>query len=125
MAAKKGVLVGIAAIAVIGVAAVVYFSQWPPSGEDATGAIGAAERYRAEQITDADVELAGESTGDAAAAFSVTGQELAGLLGKASVQEKASYFERADLDQRASMLAHASMEERAAALRSARQSRDS
>jgi hypothetical protein len=86
---KNGVLVGIAAIAVIGVAAVLYFSQWPPSGEDATGAIGAAERHRAEQITDADVELAGEPVGDAAAidaSFSVTGVELAELLGKASVQ---------------------------------------
>jgi hypothetical protein len=69
MATKKsGVLLGIAAIAVIGVAAVLYFSQWPPSGEDATGAIGAAERYRAEQITDADVELAGETAGHASAA---------------------------------------------------------
>ena len=57
MAAKKSVLVGIAAIVVIGVVAVVYFSQWPPSSEDATGAIGAAERYRAEQITDEDVIL--------------------------------------------------------------------
>ena len=58
MATKKtGVLVGIAAIAVIGVAAVLYFSQWPPSGEDATGAIGAAERYRAEQISNEDVKI--------------------------------------------------------------------
>ena len=39
------------AIAVIGVAAVLYFSQWPPAEEEVTGAIGAAERYRAEQIT--------------------------------------------------------------------------
>ena len=58
MATKKtGVLVGIAAIAVIGVAAVLYFSQWPPSGEDATGAIGAAERHRAEQIAAEDVKI--------------------------------------------------------------------
>ena len=54
---KSGVLVGIAAIAVIGVAAVLYFSQWPPSGEDATGAIGAAERYRSEQISSEDVKI--------------------------------------------------------------------
>ena len=39
---KTGVLVGIAAIAVIGVAAVLYFSQWPPAEEEVTGAIGAA-----------------------------------------------------------------------------------
>ena len=54
---RKGMFVAVAAVAVIGVAAVLYFSRIPAVSHDATGAIGAAERYRAEQITDADVIL--------------------------------------------------------------------
>ena len=54
---RKGMFVGIAVIAIMSVAAVLYFSRIPAVPDDATGAIGAAERYRAEQITDADVIL--------------------------------------------------------------------
>ena len=83
MATKKtGVLVGIAAIAVIGVAAVLYFSQWPPAEEDATGAIGAAERYRAEQITDEDVilDIPGQEDFAAAVFDQMTDEQKAEML---------------------------------------------
>ncbi|HSO21715.1 MAG TPA: hypothetical protein VLT81_02345 [Chondromyces sp.] len=124
MAKKNGIIAGIAVAAVVGIAAVLFISQQAPTvlEEDATGAIGAAERYRAEQITDADVELDGEIAGNAAvseAAFTVTGEELVDLLGKASVQEKAAYFERASVDERVSMVARLSVDERAAALQRA------
>ena len=98
MATKKtGVLVGIAAIAVIGVAAVLYFSQWPPAEEDATGAIGAAERYRAEQITDEDVilDIPGQEE-LAVAVFEVLTDEqkaeLIGRIGEANRTELLSQF---------------------------------
>ena len=109
---RKGMFVSIAVVAVIGVAAVLYFAKIPPVPDDATGAIGAAERYRAEQITDADVELAGESAGDAAAAASiVTGEELVELLGKASMQEKAAFFERLNMQERVNIFQRAMRQE--------------
>ena len=58
MATKKtGVLVGIAAIAVIGVAAVLYFSQWPPAEEEVTGAIGALRGHLHGGANEAAMEL--------------------------------------------------------------------
>ena len=46
----------------IAVAAVVYFGFFfpPPPGDDVTGTIGAVQKYRAEQMSDDDVVLAGE-----------------------------------------------------------------
>mgnify|MGYP001828851562 CR=1 FL=1 len=97
MATKKtGVLVGIAAIAVIGVAAVLYFSQWPPAEEDATGAIGAAERYRAEQITDEDVilDIPGQEQLAEAVFEVLTDEQKAELIGRVSEAERAGYYAR-------------------------------
>ena len=97
MATKKtGVLVGIAAIAVIGVAAVLYFSQWPPAEEDATGAIGAAERYRAEQITDEDVilDIPGQEQLAEAVFEVLTDEQKADLIDRVSEAERAGYYAR-------------------------------
>ena len=45
---------GVLAVAAL----VVYFGgYYPPTNEDAFGTIGAADRYRSEQITAADVQL--------------------------------------------------------------------
>jgi methionine aminopeptidase len=99
MATKKtGVLVGIAAIAVIGVAAVLYFSQWPPAHEDATGAIGAAERYRAEQITDEDVilDIPGQAQLAEAVFDVLTDEQKADLIGRVGQAERAGYYARFD-----------------------------
>jgi len=95
---KTGVLVGIAAIAVIGVAAVLYFSQWPPAQEDATGAIGAAERYRAEQITDEDVilDIPGQEQLAEAVFEVLTDEQKAELIGRTSEAERASFYARFD-----------------------------
>ncbi len=59
MANKNGIIAGIAAVAVIGAGAIIYISQQSPPvlGEDATGAISAADRYHAEQITAEDVQI--------------------------------------------------------------------
>lgn len=93
---KTGVLVGIAAIAVIGVAAVLYFSQWPPAAENATGAIGAAERYRAEQITDEDVilDIPGQEQLAEAVFEVLTDEQKAELIGRTSEAERASFYAR-------------------------------
>ena len=84
MAANKtGVFVGVA-IAVIGVAALLYFSQSQPAVEDATGAIGAAERYRAEQISDEDVilDLPGQQEFAEAVFANMTDEQKAELVGR-------------------------------------------
>ncbi len=104
MATKKtGVWVGIAAIAVIGVVAVVYFSQWPPSDEDVTGAIGAAERYRAEQITDADVilDLPGQEQLAEEVFEILTDEQKAELLGRTVESERGVNFKRFEANEAA------------------------
>ncbi len=118
MANKSGAVIGFVVVAAIGIAAIALFSlnRAPAPAEDVTGAIGAAERYRAEQLSDEDVQLAGESAGDAAAhhaAFDVTGEELAELLGKASVQEKASFLGRASVAEKGAVLDRATTAEKA------------
>jgi hypothetical protein len=104
MATKKtGVLVGIAAIAVIGVAAVLYFSQWPPAEEDATGAIGAAERYRAEQITDEDVilDIPGQAELAEAVFEVLTDEQKAELFGRLGEAERKALLSRFKVDEAA------------------------
>jgi hypothetical protein len=104
MATKKtGVLVGIAAIAVIGVAAVIYFSQWPPAEEDATGAIGAAERYRAEQITDEDVilDIPGQEQLAETVFEVLTEEQKAELLGRAAASERGIDFKKFEANEAA------------------------
>ncbi len=51
-------------IAVLAIVAIVYFSFFypPAKTEDVSGTIGAAKKYRSEQITDKDVKLEGQST---------------------------------------------------------------
>ena len=58
---NKGILWTVAIVAVVAIGAAVYFMTQNPdvSDEDLTGAIGAAERHKAEQITDEDVVLGG------------------------------------------------------------------
>jgi hypothetical protein len=82
MASSSRKMLVFAAIGVIAVAVgvFVFTSDYPPSTEDAAGTIGAADRYRAEQITESDVVLGGS------AAF-----DISGLTDK----EKAEVFDNA------------------------------
>jgi len=86
MASKRnGVVIGIVAVAVIGVVAITFYStRGRVADEDAAGAIGAAERYRAQQISDEDVilDIPGQEE-LAAAIFEVcTDEQKAELLGR-------------------------------------------
>ncbi len=71
------VLIGGIAVAVL---AVTYFSFFypPTSTDDVLGTIGAAKKYRSEQITDKDVQLGGEviSEGESVLADEKTVQDL-------------------------------------------------
>jgi hypothetical protein len=57
---RRVLLLGIAGLAIV---AVVYFSFFypPTKNEDVTGTIGAAKKWRSEQITDKDVKLEGSA----------------------------------------------------------------
>ena len=74
-----------AVLAVLGLA-IVLITQPPPAKDEATGAIGAAQRYRAEQIKEGDTGVTGDS---GTPGEPVSTQELAEVLGRASVAEKA------------------------------------
>ena len=52
-------------IIVVAVVAIAYFAfVYPPTnGDDATGTIGAAKKYRTDQIKDSDVVLEGDQQG--------------------------------------------------------------
>ncbi|MBW2668110.1 MAG: hypothetical protein JRE13_17605, partial [Deltaproteobacteria bacterium] len=56
---NKGIIGAFLAVAVVGIVAIGYFSmhQAPALDKDAVGAVGAADRYRAEQITAEDVQI--------------------------------------------------------------------
>ncbi len=59
MANKRGIVVALVAVAVLGIAAIAFYSRTrsPAPAELAVGAIGAADRYRSEQIAKEDVIL--------------------------------------------------------------------
>ena len=97
---KTGIIVGIVAVAVIGIVA-IFYTQRQPAESDATGAIGAAERYRAEQITDEDVilDIPGQEELAAAVFDVMTDEQKAELLGRVNATgraEMAARFEDAD-----------------------------
>jgi len=54
---KAKIWIGIIIVVVAAVVIVSSLTKFPPEGDDVQGAIGAADKYRAEQITDADVTL--------------------------------------------------------------------
>src|SRR5688500_3743345 len=56
----KKVMLGLAAAAAI-VVAVMAAKGWPPSGAGTEGAIGAAKRHQAQQMSAADVKLGDQS----------------------------------------------------------------
>jgi len=86
MASKRnGVVIGIVAVAVIGVVAITFYSQrGRVADEDAAGAIGAAERYRAQQISDEDVilDIPGQEELAAAVFEVLTDEQKAELMGR-------------------------------------------
>jgi Mg/Co/Ni transporter MgtE len=95
---RNRLLVG--GLVIVAAIVIAYFAfVYPPvSKEDTSGAIGVANKYRNEQITDKDVILKDEETA-AAAAMAVM-----------SADEKAAMFERATADLQGRMLAQASPE---------------
>lgn len=79
---SKRWMFGLGAIVVIAVAGVTVFlvSQPPAAQQQATGAIGAAERYRAEQIQEGDAGV----TAPGAETMPATEAELAEVLGRSA-----------------------------------------
>jgi len=75
-------MLGLGAVAVIAVAGVTIFlvTQPPAAQQQATGAIGAAERYRAEQIKEGDAGVTAPGT----ETMPVTEAELAEVLGRSA-----------------------------------------
>ncbi len=94
-------------LAVIGVAVIGYFAFfYPPAKQESQemlGTIGAVEKYRADQIAEQDVTVAGAEGAAGAAGAEVTPDILADILERASVQEKAALFERANVQERADL----------------------
>ena len=78
-------------IAVLAIVAIVYFSFFypPAKTEDVSGTIGAAKKYRSEQITDKDVKLEGQSS-DALA----TGESIVDVQAANEFAATAKEFER-------------------------------
>ena len=78
----KGLLTGFAVVAIL---ALAYFSfvYTPPSRDDVKGTIGAAERYRGDQIDQADVRLSGQDeVGSEVATEFLTVKESDELVGR-------------------------------------------
>ncbi|KAB2969814.1 MAG: hypothetical protein F9K18_00590 [Thermoanaerobaculia bacterium] len=77
-------MVGLGAIVVVALAGVTIFlvTQPPAAQQQATGAIGAAERYRSEQIQEGDVGVTAPGT---AVTGPATDAELADVLGRSAV----------------------------------------
>ena len=99
----KGLFAGLAVVAIV---AIVYFSFLypPPSNDDTTGAIGAAKRYRAEQIQESDVQLAGIFAVDAtatAAADALSDEQKADIVGRLTPAQRADVFGRYNVDEAA------------------------
>lgn len=90
---SKKWMIGLGAVVVIAVAGVTVFlvTQPPAAQQQATGAIGTAERYRGEQIKEGDVGVTAPGT---AAMAPVTDTELAEALGRASGEMRAMAFVR-------------------------------
>ena len=98
MASKRsGVVIGIVAVAVIGVVAITFYStRGPVADEDAAGAIGAAERYRAEQISDEDVilDIPGQEELAAAVFDVLTDEQKAELIGRIDEAGRQAFYVR-------------------------------
>ena len=90
----------IGGIVVVAAIVIVYFAfLYPPvSREDTSGAIGAAKKYRSEQITDRDVMLQDEENAAVAA------------LAAMSSEEKAAFFEKTTAELQGRALSSASPE---------------
>ena len=86
---------------VVAIVAVAYFSFFysPPKEKGLEGAIGTADRYRAEQINSEDVKLAGQKAGDSAVetADLMSDEELSGLFGRLSPVERADFFQKMNI----------------------------
>lgn len=89
---SKAWMIGLGAIAVVAIVGVTLFlvTQPPTPSEQAAGTIGAAERYRGEQIKEGDVGVGGpgEVTGPP------TEMELAEALGRAPLEVRSNAFDR-------------------------------
>src|SRR5512133_3773671 len=87
--ARNSRVILLTAGALVAIVAVVYFSLFypPVDSQDTQGTIGAAKKYRSEQITDKDVKLEGvQSSSEAAIADATDATEL---------KSTASYFANA------------------------------
>ena len=109
---NKTWVAGLVGVAVGATVAVLIFlvSQPSASRDQATGAIGAAERYRSEQIRPGDTGIAG-----AVAPASPTGEAaMAEMLGRAVAQRQAEALNKAAMELKDSMWAKATPDEKMA-----------
>ncbi len=104
-------LVGSALVAIL---AVVYFSFfYPPTpADDATGTIGAATKYRSEQISEGDVQLAGQETAGGGAAVAANVE----AFDRIAVDEKTELVSKQALEAREAIFARFSFEHASAIL---------
>ena len=100
---KSGIWVGLLAVAVIGIAAIVFYSSrtGPVLEEEATGAIGAAERHRVEQISDEDVilDITGQEQIADAIFETLTDEQKAELLGRVGENARTEIFSRFEMNE--------------------------
>jgi transcription termination factor NusB len=101
---------GIVGVAVGALLAVTIFliSQPPAAREQATGAIGAAERFRTEQIKEGDTGISG--TFGSAGQF--TAVDFAAVLGRVGSDLRVEALNQATLEQQAAMFANADVLEK-------------
>lgn len=104
MSAKRnGIIVGFAVVVVVAILVIAYFSLNRPSApaENASGATGAAKRYRAEQIKEQDVrlDLKGEEALNEALFSVLSDEQKADLLDRVGTGGRVDYLKLANLDE--------------------------
>lgn len=111
--------------AVVIIAVVGFFTlrdNYPPKGDEVTGAIGTVEKHQESQITPSDVVLEGYDTAEQQAIIEewlgedATVEEVANLMGRASAQERARFYKSASPEMARAMFERQSIDNQRAIL---------
>jgi Mg/Co/Ni transporter MgtE len=111
--------------AVVIIAVVGFFAlrdNYPPKGDEVTGAIGTVEKHQESQITPSDVVLEGYDVAEQQAIIEewlgedATIDEVANLMGRASAQERARFYKSADFKMARAMFERQSIDNQRAIL---------
>ena len=99
---SRKLMIGLTVVAVVAVLGLAIFliTQPPAAKDEATGAIGAAQRYRSEQIKEGDVAVTGDL---GAPGEPVSTQDLAEMLGRVGASLRVESFKQATLEQQAAL----------------------